>query len=50
MASSILVNIGSDDGLLVDDIKPLVEQMLTNDQLGPAIFTWWQFHQECLRK
>ena len=32
MAMQIWVNVGSDDGLLSDGIKPLLEPMLTNHQ------------------
>ena len=40
MATEILVNIGSGNGLLPDGTKPLPEPMLTNDQLGAVAFTW----------
>ena len=43
MASLILVNIGSGNGLLPDGTKPLPESMLINHQLGPVAFTWWQY-------
>ena len=40
MATWIWVNIGSDDGLLLDGTKPLLEPMLTNHQQSPVTFIW----------
>ena len=38
MATEILDNIGSGNGLLPDSTKPLPETMLTHHQQGPLIF------------
>ena len=45
MASEIWVNIGSGNGLLPGGTKPLPEPMLTNQQLDPVTFIWWQLHK-----
>ena len=39
MATQILVNIGSGNGLLADSTKPLPEPMLT-DHWDPVDFIW----------
>ena len=39
MASEILVNTGSGNGLMPDSNKPLPESMLTYHQQGPPAFT-----------
>ena len=49
MVTQIWVNIGSDNGLLPDDTKPLPEPMLTNHQWGVMAFTWGQYHRKCPR-
>ena len=38
MATQILVNIGSGNGLLPDSTKPLPEPMLTYRKYGPVMF------------
>ena len=38
MATEILFNIGSDNGLLPDGTKPLAEPMLTYSKYGPVTF------------
>ena len=45
MTSKIWINVGSGNGLLPDDTKPLPEPMLTYHQLGPIKFIWWQFYK-----
>ena len=47
MVTKILVNIGSGNGLLPDDTKPLPEPMLTYHKYGPVTFIWGQLHQRC---
>ena len=45
MASEALVNIGSCNGLLPDNTKPLPAPMLTYHQWGPMTIIWEQFHK-----
>ena len=49
MATKILVNFGSVNGLLPGGTKPLPEPMLTNDQWGSVALTWDQFHRKISR-
>ena len=44
MATSIPINIGSDNGSLPEGTKPLPEAILTYHQYGPVAFTRGQFH------
>ena len=39
-------NIGSDNGLLLDRTKPLLESMLASHYWGSVEFTFKQFHSE----
>ena len=48
MATWILVNIGSGNGLLPDGTKPLPEPLLTDHQWSPVTFILGQFHKRCL--
>ena len=48
MAAGIWVNIGSDNGLLPDDTKPLHEPMLTYHQQGRMTFILGQVHKRYL--
>ena len=48
MATWILVNIGSGNGLLPDGTKPLPEPLLTDHQWSPVAFILGQFHKRCL--
>ena len=48
MVAEIWVNIGTGNGLLPDDTKPLPEPMLTYNQRCSVAFTWEQFHKKCL--
>ena len=48
MATEIWVNIGSGNGLLPDNTKPLPEPMLTDHQWSPVTFILGQFHKRCL--
>ena len=48
MASEILVNIGSGNGLVPNGAKPIPEPVLTYHQWGPATFIWGQFHKKYL--
>ena len=43
MGTEIWVNIGSSNGLLPDDTKPLPEPMLTYHYYGPVTFIWGHF-------
>ena len=47
MATKILVNNGSDSGLLPDGTKSSPESMLTYHQWGHVTFIWGQFHKSC---
>ena len=49
METKIWINIGSGNGLLPDDTKPLPEPMLTNHQWGILTFIWEQFHSDYAR-
>ena len=49
MATMILENIGSGNGLLPDGTKPLPEPMLTYHQRGSVAFFWEQVSQELLK-
>ena len=48
MATEILVNIGSGNGLLHDGTKPLPEPMLTDHEWSSVTFILGQFHKRCL--
>ena len=48
MASEILVNIGSGNGLVPNGTKPIPEPVLTYHQWGPATFIWGQFNKKYL--
>ena len=48
MATEIWVNIGSGNGLLPDDTKPLPEPMLTDHQWSPMTFILGQFNKKYL--
>ena len=43
METQIWVNIGSSNGLLPGDTKPLPEPNFTYHKSGPVTFAWWQF-------
>ena len=49
MATVILDNIGSGNGLLPDGTKPLPEPMLTYHQRGSVAYFWEQFRRNCSR-
>ena len=48
MATYILVNIDSGNGLLPDGTKPLPEPMLTYQQRCSVTFKWEEFHMKVL--
>ena len=48
MATEIWVNIGSGNGLMPDNTKPLPEPMLTDHQWSSVTFIIGQFHKRCL--
>ena len=48
MATYILVDIGSGNGLLPDGTKPLPEPMLTCDKYGPVVITQELFYNKYL--
>ena len=49
MATQIWVNIGTGNGLLPDDTKPLPEPMLTNIQRSFVLSTLKQFYRKRMR-
>ena len=46
MAAQIWVNIGSSNGFLPGDTKPLPEPNSNYYQWSPLAFTWGQFHKK----
>ena len=47
MATKVLVNIGSGNGLLPDGTKPFHKSMLFCHQWSFVVLTWEQFHCNC---
>ena len=50
MVTRIWVNIGSDNGLLPDGIKPLPEPNLTIHQQGPIALISGKFHKRYISR